>query len=113
MAQFAIFYNTSDMTVLASAFTTANLNKLTAAQKLTGLALWNGGLKNWQSAPQASLVRQEGDPGTKQIVVNATGLGLADLITLLNAAAVTLVIPYLGALAGDMGRASGGQEPWP
>jgi len=81
---FAIYYNDEDASTLAGA---VNRSDLTNAEKQTAGKIWNGGLKNWATAPLA--LSPCDDPNTNpvtshRVVVNAVGVTRQDLISLLN-----------------------------
>ncbi len=115
---FAIFYNREDATRIAAEFSRSDLK---GQDKSLASAVWNGGLKNWNSAPFASsdanaAPHADGDPDCRFIVV--TGVALADFIAFLRRMSANAGAEYLAALADDMScytnpACAGAVEPWP
>lgn len=119
---YAIFYDHQDLTSIATQVSATLTNKndqfLTVAQrttvKQTFTLAWNGGLKNWATAPIAPLNKQEGDPDTRIVVVSGSQVFLADLISALRL--LGGLVPgaaYMIAIADDLSGSSGAVEPWP
>lgn len=113
---FAIFYDPSDASQIAGS---VNANTLPTAMKNLARKYWNGGLKNWATAP---LGGSPDDPpsewgsGSRIIVVDGAGCTLAEFRQLLLDIAAFLGTEdarYLIALSEDMGGRSGAIEPWP
>jgi len=111
---FAIFYNDEDLPVLERVAVDRQSLSMTNTDKQTALAFWNGGLKDWRSAP----IEQSPFEGfiptntARRIVITfGTLLGFRDLLYRIASANPSLL--YLRALADDMGRECGGVEPWP
>jgi hypothetical protein len=110
---FALFYNRQDASQIAAEITRSDLS---TSDKNLAQKLWNGGLKNWSSAPVAPVNSPyfgEGVPDnpTLMIVVNAVGVSKQNLIDWLNRLAPTSGCYYLGAIAADV--AVSAVEPWP
>lgn len=111
---FAIFYNSADLAVIASAVNAGRTDtRLTNAQRTTASRSWNNGLSAWASAPVASVARQEGDADTRVLVISVVQVNRAQFIDLLNQIAVRMGDGYMRKIAEDAGKSSGGAEPWP
>jgi hypothetical protein len=112
---FAMFYNHQDSTAIAANIEASLVDaRLTNQERQVAQRAWNGGLKNWSTAPVAPLDRQEGDPDTRIIIVDGPQVSLQALINLLLSLSVK--IPgalYMSAIADDLSRSSGAVEPWP
>ena len=116
---FAIFYNDEDLPFLEAA--RGQNVVISSADKNLLTKVWNGGLKNWRSAPIAQSPFEQVIPtNTARMVVVTSTVSLADFRAALYrlAAANPLIGPpgeegYLKALADDMGRNCGAVEPWP
>lgn len=109
---FALFYNREDLTPIAAEIGRADL---TGADRQLAQKVWNGGGKNWNSAPLAPIDRNSGDPDCRILVIDST-VTLAEFIAFLRRMALsvgTIGGEYLNALADDMTRPSGAVEPWP
>jgi len=113
---FAIFYEPSDISQIAGSLNAATLP---TALKNEGRKYWNGGLKNWATAPIGHAPGDNACPLCRVVVIDAPGLTLAGLIALCNAVGAfigsgTVAGHYLEKLAVDMGDPNaGGVEPWP
>lgn len=110
---FAIFYNDVDMTVVETWIRT-NANQLTNADKQLALQYWNGGIKNWASAPLAQSPFEQFIPtSTARRIVVSTGT-LAEFRDLIHRIAMTIPgASVLEGIAQDMLRNCGAVEPWP
>jgi hypothetical protein len=107
---FAIFYNREDLTPIAAEVGRADIPP---GDKQIAQKLWNGGLKNWNTAPLAPPDRNSGDPDCRILVVDST-VSLAEFrLFLRRMAASNPGAEYLNALADDMMGESGAVEPWP
>jgi|SRR3989304_6077513 len=111
---FAIFYNDEDLLFLERVYTERNTLSIAGADKQLITQFWNGGLKDWRTAPVAqSPYEQFISANTARRVVVTAGT-LQQLRDLLNrVAANNSSLSYLRALSSDMGRNCGGIEPWP
>jgi hypothetical protein len=110
---FAIFYDLGDLSSLAGTTQTASLptNLKNEARKY-----WNGGLKDWSTAPVAQSPYEEPGacPNCRRVVITYGTLAafrqlLYDIANYLGTEAAR----YLIALADDMGGLAGAVEPWP
>jgi hypothetical protein len=119
-ADYAIFYNHQDLTAIAAnvnATLSGNYDQyLTTGErtlaKQTFQKHWNGGLKNWSTAPVAPVEYQGGDADTRIIVVGGQGVIKQDLITVLYL--ISQRVPgtaYMGSIARDLEATA--VEPWP
>ena len=116
---FAIFYNDEDLPFLEAA--RGQNVVISSADKSLLTKVWNGGLKNWRSAPIAQSPFEQVIPtNTARMVVVTSTVSLADFRAALYRLgdANPLIGPpggegYLRALADDMGRNCGAVEPWP
>jgi len=111
---FAIFYNDEDMPLVEQIWTQRNSLVIAQADKTLAGQFWNGGLKNWRSAPIAQSPFEQFIPtnSARRIVVTyGTLRSFRDL--LYRVALDNPSLSYLRALADDMGRNCGGVEPWP
>lgn len=111
---FAIFYEPSDLSSIAGSIQAATLPN---SIKQTGLKYWNGGLKNWATAPLG--FSPDDPPGScdtcRRIVISGPQVTLAEFRQLLLDIAAFLgtdAARYLIALSADMGGRSGAIEPW-
>lgn len=117
MAQFAIYYVDEDYSTLSGA---VNRNDLTTQEKQTATKIWNGGLKNWATAPFA-LSPTCDDPNTfpvtsRRVVINATGVTKQTMVDFLTSIAARVGANpgpggYLLALAADVSQCA--TEPFP
>lgn len=112
---FAIFFEPSDLSAIAGSTTAATLPQ---SLKTTGLRYWNGGLKNWATAPLGHAVSDNSCPLCRVVVMSGSQVTLAGFRQLLLdvgafLGGATVAGDYLVALSVDMGVPSGGQEPWP
>lgn len=121
-ADYAIFYEHQDLTAIAanvSATLSNNYDQFLTAQerntaKQTFQKAWNGGLKNWSTAPIAPVEHQEGDPNMRIVVVSGNGVFLQDLRVALYLLAQRVPgAEYMAAIADDLAGASAAVEPWP
>lgn len=139
MATFALFYNRSDVTAIVAEVSNPGL---TAQEKQIANRYWNGGLKDWASAPQApqtppyacvitpidprpnlepwKTVTPNGDgtfticdPQMTNIVISGTQVSKAGLVTFLR----QIGTKYLPGTAYLLGLADDIEntavEPWP
>lgn len=103
---FAIFYNDEDAATIAGSLSRSDL---TNAERQTAQKYWNGGIKDWATAPVARSACDT-DPNVpfdgKRIIINGPGLTKQGLADLLNSIAVHVGLPhpggYLQALAQDV-----------
>lgn len=112
---FAIFYEHVD---LSSVVANANPNILTGQDRQIANSVWNGGLKDWQTAPfgQSPLDPPGACPSCRTVVVNSTVTlqQFRDLLyRIANKLGATADVQYVKSLADDMGGTSGAIEPWP
>ncbi len=112
---FAIFYEPSDVAQIAGSIEAVTLPQ---ALKTTGRKYWNGGLKDWATAPLGvSPDDTTADcPTCRMIVISGPQVTLAEFRQLLLDIAAFLgtdAARYLIALSADMGGRSGAIEPWP
>lgn len=110
---FAIFYNREDATRIAAEFTRADLPN---QDKSFALSCWNAGLNTWnQFNPDTRPEEQPTD--ANMIVVSGKHQGkeitLQQFRDFLYRYSVSAGAAYLAALADDMSRKSGAEEPWP
>ena len=104
---FAIYYNDEDASTISGSL---NRSDLTQAEAQMARKIWNGGLKNWSTAP-FSLCTCD-DPNTypvtsRRIVIDAQGVVKQDLVNLLNSIGNRLgpgIGGYLTTLALDVQR---------
>ena len=112
---FAIFYNSQDLQEIQRVALDSTL-AVSQADKTLAVKYWNGGLKNWQSAPLAQSPYEQfiATNTARLVIISGNGLTLFDFRNLLyRIAAANPSVSYLKALADDMGRDCGGVEPWP
>ena len=112
---FAIWYNSADLTPLAAGMTRLDLS---GADKTLALKIWNGGLKDWTTAPIETGSRAGGDPDCRRIVISATGVSAQNMIDLLRRIALLAGAGFLTDIANDMScfaqaNCDGCREPWP
>lgn len=112
---FAVFYNRQDLTPIAAELTRSSLQ---GADKQLAQKLWNGGVKNWDTAPFTMGTVDEAyacnDPDCRTLVIDAAGVTLADMTGLMRRiAASTPGAEYLIALARDMDNGGGAKDPYP
>ena len=121
-ADYAIFYEHQDLTEIAAnvqATLAGSYDQFLTTQeknfcKQTFQKHWNGGLKNWATAPQAPIEKQEGDPLMTIVVVSGNGVFLQDLRTALYLLGQRVLnAQYMYAIADDLAGASAAVEPWP
>jgi len=106
---FGIFFNPTDLQAMASG---VNLGTLPQALRQTAQKYWNGGLKNWQSAPAAAAQYQEGDAEMRVVTVSGANLTLAVFLQLLrDIAAAAPSLWYLRTISEE--GESAFKEPWP
>jgi len=114
---YAIFYDEVDRGAIARQLARPDLPAALAAQAARH---WDGGFKNWATAPGAPYLRLEGDEKTAALEVSAQG-GLADLVGLLRGIADAFPSDpnaiYMDAIADDLesgtlGANSAAEEPW-
>lgn len=101
---FAMFFNRQDVSQIAAE---VNRSDLTQADKTYAGKLWNGGLKNWSSAPVApanSPYFGEGIPNnpTLMFVVSGTGVTKAETVEWLKRLSVGSASYYLESIAGEI-----------
>lgn len=111
---FAMFYNRQDASQIAAE---VGRTDLSAADKNYGQKLWNGGLKDWSSAPVAPANSpyfgegvEAGNP-TLIFVVSGVGVSKAETADWLMRLAGDSASYYLEAIALDMLQTA--VEPWP
>ena len=110
---FAIFYEFADASALAG---TLNAGALPNAIKNEARRYWNGGLKDWSSAPvgQSPFDPPGACTQCRTIVITyGTLAGFRQLCYDAANALGTEAARYLIALADDMAGVSGAVEPWP
>jgi hypothetical protein len=112
---FAIFYEHSD---LAAVVANASPFVLSGGDRVIANKVWNGGLKNWQTAPYGqSPFEEPGASPLARVIVIDSSVTLAEFRALLYRIAgrlgATPDVQYVRALADDMGGTSGAVEPWP
>lgn len=103
---FVLFYDDQDSATISGQ---VNRSDLTNAEKNLATKLWNGGLKNWATAPFA-LSPTCDDPNTvpvtsHAITITAANTTLQDVVDLLNGLGTRLANKtgeYLIALANDV-----------
>jgi hypothetical protein len=114
---YAIFYDEVDRGAIARQLARPDLPPALATQAAKH---WDGGFKNYQTAPGAPYARLEGDETTSALEVSAQG-GLADLVVLLRGIAAAFpadpLANYMAAIADDLesgtlGNNSAAKEPW-
>lgn len=116
MSTFALYYNAQDLAAMAGSVQNPGL---TSTEKTEANRYWNGGLKNWASAPFAvsSCDQANGivDPLCQRVVVTVTNRTLADLRNFLYAIASKYgaSFEWLQGLANDMAGCSGAEDPFP
>jgi hypothetical protein len=111
---FAIFYNDQDTAVLAG---TVSRGDLTNQERQFAQKCWNGGLRDWATAPFALSTCD--DPSTfpvtsHRVVISAQGVTkqqFADFLRNLGTRLGDAVGGYLTTLALDVEQC--GVEPWP
>ena len=112
---FALFYEHVD---LSSIVANASPSVLSGGDRVIANKVWNGGLKNWQTAPfgQAPCEEPGACPNCRMVVVTST-VTLQEFRDLLYRIAARLGatpdVQYVRALADDMGGCAGAVEPWP
>jgi hypothetical protein len=119
---FAVFYEHTDLAAIVANANPNNslMSQLTSAQRQIARRVWDGGLKDWQTAPFGQSPFDP--PGAcslcRTVVINATpNVTLQEFRDLLTAVAnivgVGPDVQYIRSLAEDMGGVSGAVEPWP
>lgn len=113
---FAIFYQDEDAAVIAGNLTRSDL---TNAERQVAQKMWNGGMKNWATAPFG--LSPCADPvvappnSSRMVVIDGQGLTKQMLVDLMNSIANRIGLPqpggYLQTLAIDVAEC--GVEPWP
>jgi len=110
---FAIFYELEDLSEIVGSL---NASSLPPQMRSTINHYWNGGVKNWDTAPMGqSPYDPPGACNLCRTLVITYG-NLAEFRQLLVDVANTLgtvQARYLLSLAADMGGTSGAVEPWP
>lgn len=117
MSTFAIYYNLEDFSTLAGSVTNPGL---TGADRALAAKFWNGGLKDWASAPLAK--SKCDDPNlpsdARRCIINGGNNNMADLVALGRRIADALLGGnqpgqggYLYALCADI--ESCGDDPYP
>jgi hypothetical protein len=110
---FAIFYNREDATRIAAEFTRSDLPP---ADRNFAMSCWNAGLSQWNVENPDT---RPDEPPTDANVIVIDGKHQGQTITLqqfrdfLYRYSAASGASYLSALADDMGRKSGAEEPWP
>ena len=111
---FAIFYNDQDCPFIEQVYTQRNSLVISQADKTLAASFWNGGLKNWKTAPIEQSPFEGFIPtNTARRIVVSTGTLQQFRDLLYRIALDNPSLSYLRALADDMGRNCGGVEPWP
>ena len=111
---FAIFYNDEDCPFIERVYTDRNKLVISSADKNLALQFWNGGLKDWKTAPIAQSPYEQFIPtNTARRIVISYGTLQQFRDLLYRIALDNPDIRYIRALADDMGRNCGGVEPWP
>ena len=110
---FAFYFEMSDASALAG---TLRANSLPNALRNRVTQYWNGGLKDWASAPLGHAPGDDACPNCRRIVI--TNGSLADFRQLcLDIAAFfgtgDNAANYLVALANELAQPQGGQDPYP
>lgn len=110
---FAIFYNREDATRIAAEFTRSDLPP---ADRSFAQSCWNAGLNTWNvENPDPRPEEQPTD--ANMVIVNGKHQGqtitLQQFRDFLYRWSTAPGAIYLAALADDMGRKSGAEEPWP
>lgn len=109
---FALLYELSDLNVIGGSMNAAgSLNALPAADRTLAKKYWNGGIRDWATAPAYT-----GDPTCSSCRILACTFGtVAELVALLHRVADALGgdALYLHAIADDIAGASGHIEPYP
>jgi len=112
---FAIFYEPEDVATITGSI---NAGTLPQNLKTTARKYWNGGLKDWATAPLGHAPTDNSCPLCRIVVIDGAQCTLAEFRQLLldvgaflgNA---TVAGDYLVALSVDMGSPAGAIEPWP
>lgn len=106
MSTFKVWYVDEDANVISG-----NLNRsdLTQTEKTLAQKIWNGGMKNWASAPFGlSPCDDPNSPVTShEVTITASNVTLADFSTLLNSIGTRLGTAaggYLTSLAADVAQ---------
>lgn len=111
---FALFYNREDLTPIAAEIGRADL---TGADRQLANRVWNGGGRDWNTAPLAppEMRAREGDADLRILVIDSTVTltQFRDFLYRMAASVGSVGGAYLAALADDMGGSSGAVEPWP
>ena len=108
---FALWYNRNDLSAIAGEILRDDLPP--AQQAITDEA-WLGGFQDWEVAPFAPEVKQEGDADVRYVLVNYPNLSLDRFRSLLYwIADHDTDATYMRAIANDMGGGPGATEPWP
>lgn len=110
---FAIFYELEDLSSIAGSIQASSL-----PQQMKGTInhYWQGGVKNWDTAPvgQSPSDPPGACPACRTLVVTYGTLAeFRQLLLDVAAALGTDAARYLIALSQDMGGSSGAVEPWP
>lgn len=111
---FAIFFEPEDASQIAGSI---NAQSLPTALKNEARKYWNGGLKNWATAPVGTFPGDElSCPLCRTLVMDGPGLTLAGFITLCREVGAfigsgTVAGHYLEKLATEMTQT--GRDPWP
>jgi len=110
---FAIFYELEDLSSIAGSITASSLPP---HLRSTINKYWNGGVKDWATAPVGQSPADPPGACTLCRTLVITYGNLAEFRQLLRDVATALGTPsamYLIALARDMEGESGAMEPWP
>ena len=114
---FAIFFDPYDAAAIAGSINAATLP---VTLRNLGRKYWNGGIRNWATAPVGGSPLE--DPSTwefaRTIVIDGAGCTLAEFCQLLLDVGAfigsgTVAGHYLEKLSVDCGQVGGAIEPWP
>ena len=110
---FAIFFEPEDASQIAGS---VNAATLPTALRNEGRKYWNGGLKNWATAPVGAPPGDTSCPLCRTLVMDGPGLTLAAFIALCQQIGAfigsgTVAGHYLEKLAVEMAQT--GVDPWP
>jgi len=110
---FAIFFEPEDASQIAGSINAATLP---VALRNEGRKYWNGGLKDWATAPVGAPPGDLACPLCRTLVIDGPGLTLAAFIALCREVGAfigsgTVAGHYLEKLAVEMAQT--GRDPWP
>lgn len=115
MTQFAIYFNMEDFSSLAG---TARAAGLPNSLRSRVTPYWNGGLKDWASAPLAHAPGDDACSDCRRLIINVNNGSLAEFRQLLldiaaHFGTTDTAANYLVKLANELQYWYGGKDPYP